>query len=143
MISVILVALFSLFNFREYQERARDNRRLNDLNTLEAAISAFKNETGDLPDTPDVARHSNELPSESTGELQTASSGWINENLSNFLVKLPTDPVNEPPFIYTYIRDASSFELNAVFEFNVELMQDDGGNNPNVYEVGDNLSLIP
>ena len=54
----------------------------------------------------------------------------------------PIDPVNEAPNLYTYTTNGDDFELNAVLNYYKDKMQNDLGNNANVFEMGTNLELI-
>lgn len=67
---------------------------------------------------------------------------YFNDLIKDYGDKLPLDPTNKKPYVYTFASDGEDFELNAVFYDNDQEMVEDGGNNPNVYEVGTNLDLI-
>ncbi len=47
-----------------------------------------------------------------------------------------------PPPGIIYMHTPSSYEINVVLEFLVEQAQNDGGNDPGVYETGNDLTLI-
>jgi prepilin-type N-terminal cleavage/methylation domain-containing protein len=90
-----------------------------------------------------------------SGETAVDGSGWIAANLSSTsggspLSTLPRDPVNSTALYYGYSCDQSNltFELNAIMESNRyinggddDVESTDGGNNDDVYEVGNDPGL--
>jgi hypothetical protein len=108
---------------------------------LDRAITEYKVDEGSYPDTVDTLRTSTVLPAGSTA-LTNVRTGWIAQNLSAYASRLPIDPINDATYFYSYYHDADTYELNARLEYNFDLMTSDGGNDPNLYEVGNNLGLI-
>jgi prepilin-type N-terminal cleavage/methylation domain-containing protein len=47
-----------------------------------------------------------------------------------------------PPSGVFYRQSGNTYEINAVLEYYVDMMTSDGGNNPNVYEIGNDLLLF-
>lgn len=47
-----------------------------------------------------------------------------------------------PPPGVTYVHTNNSYELNVVLEYYLEKSKNDGGNNPAIYEIGNDLTLI-
>ena len=85
---------------------------------------------------------------------KTDGSGWIPVNFNQIsfgktLTKLPIDPINQTStgnyYTYTYNQQIGKYEINTRFESTKrqELASSDGGDNDNVYEQGQDLSLIP
>lgn len=146
LVSVVVFALLVLavlqINPIEAQRRARDNKRLSDITTLERAILEYKIDNGELPGTQDVTWTSNNLPDGFSGPFEDAESGWIDGDLSVYLSKLPADPVNDNEFRYYYRHNGFSYELNANLEFQTDLEGSDGGNDPFLYELGDDLTVL-
>lgn len=82
-------------------------------------------------------------------------TGWLPVNLATATVLqlsvLPIDPINSavtstPSYYYTYAcKTDYTYELNANLETNTnaEQNQNDGGDNPYLYEVGTNKKLLP
>lgn len=143
LVLIVFGSLVTLYNFSEYKQLSTDNRRISDLQTLERAILEYRSVNDTYPDIPYVVRTSNALPSGNMGPTVQANEGWIDDDLSEFIVKLPIDPSNEYPFIYYYVHDGFTYELNAVLELSAEQMQNDGGSDDSKYEIGSNLNLIP
>ncbi len=61
---------------------------------------------------------------------------------------LPVDPVNtfDSGFYYTYVCGSGSYEINAALasgKYQQRLLASDGGDDPNLYELGSNLTLTP
>jgi len=141
-ILTLLSASFIIYsgNLR-YNEKSRDIKRLSDLSLLERCINEYKMDNNSLPDTAGILRTSTTLPSGST-DLANSSSGWIKTDLSSYTSRLPIDPLNNSEYYYVYFHNGSSYEINAKLEHLTEDMQKDGGNDDEVYEMGDNLQLI-
>lgn len=84
--------------------------------------------------------------------------GWLPINLSLLpyppLPAYPIDPINfyDRKFFYSYVfkRSSSTFEINAQLEFEgyklnagEDKVSTDGGDNQNIYEIGNDLNLMP
>lgn len=122
----------------------RDKKRLSDISLLERIISEYYVDHDQYPGIESVIYVSNMLPNGNTGPLQNPITGWIGPgiDLSSYNVKLPTDPHNTETYRYSYTFYESTFELNAVLEVSNELMASDGGDDADVYEVGNDLTLL-
>lgn len=143
----ILVTLTSIIVFFlkpiKNQKRGRDIVRINDLLTLTRAIEEYKLDKNSYPDVINTTRTSSALPAGNTGPETNPLQGWIDADFNGYLTKLPIDPINSGSLVYTYRTDGSTYELNAILEFdNEKLMQNDGGNNTAVYEVGTKKTLM-
>lgn len=133
LLSLLIGGIITLGRPGEMQKRARDNKRLANLTTLERAVDEFVLDNGTYPAAEGVSYFSTD-----TGYV----IGWIEEDLTEYLPALPTDPVNDAEYFFTYYHDSSGYELNATLEFMEEKMSSDGGNDNTVYEVGNNLFLL-
>jgi hypothetical protein len=123
------------------KSRARDDRRLSDINILDQAINEYLLDNGDYPDVVGTLRDSTSLPSGNTS-LDNSSDGWIDADLSKYTAKLPVDPLNDATYHYSYYHNITGYELNAVLEYYTEYAQEDGGDDPDIYEMGNNTTLI-
>lgn len=145
-LSVIIVAFTFVVMFihpPNKQKKARDTVRLSDAIVLSRAVEEYNLDNGSLPDTDNTLRVSNTLPVGNTGPLEGISgNGWIDATFTGYLTKLPIDPVNTGSFIYSYKRNGTVYEINMVLENSSSEMQNDGGNNSNVYELGSSLTLV-
>jgi type II secretory pathway pseudopilin PulG len=141
MLIVLISAVIIFVNPSTQSKKARDNIRLSDLTVLERSISEFVLDNNRYPDQVNVLRMSTTLPP-GVVSLQDSKGGWINDNLSKYNEKLPIDPINDSSFYYSYTHDDTGFELNAKMEYYTQKMFEDGGNDNDVYEVGNNLNLI-
>lgn len=139
--AIILGAIFTNVNPAESRARARDNKRLSELSTLDRIVIEYKLDKETYPDVEDTLRQSHILISGAFG-LTDVQRGWIDANVSDYYTRQPIDPLNNETYHFSYYHDGSSYELNAVLEYNTELMQNDSGNNPNAYEIGNKLDLI-
>jgi len=137
-IGVIIVlssAVILYVGIPENKAKSRDLVRLSDMTYLESAIAQYKLSFKSCPDNVNVQRDSTVVPVGST-------TGWINQDLSEFAPKLPVDPINNASYKYLYICNGVDYELNAFLEHYTSKSSEDGGNNVNVFESGTNLSLI-
>ena len=107
--------------------RGRDEKRLSDLAALDRAINEYKLDNKGFPDAVDTTRYSNALPVGNAGPLAKSSDGWIDVDLTNYLVRLPVDPTNDDTYRYSYRHTQYSYEINAVLEYDTTAMLNDGG----------------
>jgi hypothetical protein len=152
----------------------RDTQRIADLKKIVDSITYYETENYgllsfygtptlvyiSLPDT-DASCSSwlNQLPTLPIGYGYRCSAtptnidgtGWIPINFSASslvnLQKLPIDPINKPPYYYTYVV-GGSYELTALMERDTNKGPDsiagkDGGTENFVYEVGTNKNITP
>jgi type II secretory pathway pseudopilin PulG len=141
-ITVLFLAIALILNPVEMQERGRDEKRMSDLNHLDRAISEYLLDADSFPDTIDTTRYSNVLPAGNSGPFEDSTDGWIDQNMVQYLVRFPTDPLNDTTYRYSYRHSVATYELNAVLEYYVEEMQNDGGNNSAIYELGNDLTIL-
>lgn len=142
----LAVILFSstLYMLRpeEFRMKGRDARRLSDLGFLKQAIVEYHLDTGDYPDMDGIIRKSDESFG---GEFQsTDGTGWIPVNLSQYLTKLYSDPLNSGDFVYRYKKSGEDYEIDAKMEEDTGKMLNsyDGGDDNDRYEVGTDLTLL-
>lgn len=143
-VSIVLMMLTLVLlyvNPIKNKKRSRDNKRLSSLQTLDRYVNEYTLDNQIYPDEASVLRRSNVLPAPSD-QLQGITSGWILADFSEYGSVLPTDPLNDGDYFYSYTHNGVSYELNAKLEYNLDLMENDGGNDPNLYEIGNNLTLM-
>lgn len=98
--------------------RVNDEQRKNDLRTLRNALSQYS--------------------VDNDGEYPTDLSSLI----PNYLVDIPTDPTTGNEYKYAVSSDKTEIELNATLENkDDESDKNDGGDDDDVYEVGDDSGL--
>jgi prepilin-type N-terminal cleavage/methylation domain-containing protein len=140
---LVLITMTTIFiNPLSQLKRSRDEKRLADILTLERAISEFVLDNKRYPDFEDTLRFSTSLPSGSS-DLSNANLGWIYDDFSGYLEKQPIDPINDGEFFYSYMHSSTGYEINARLESYTDEMVNDGGDRDDLYEVGNNLNLIP
>lgn len=143
-VAVVLV-IFSILVFNidiaGNKKKTRDTKRLADLAVLDRAINEFQLDSKSYPDSGSVLRSSHILPPGNTA-LENSASGWIAQDFSAYMSKMPTDPINDGDYHYAYFSNGSTYEINARLEYYLEKSQDDGGNDSEVFEDGNNLLLI-
>jgi prepilin-type N-terminal cleavage/methylation domain-containing protein len=151
-IAVIAAIVVVLVNPMEIMRKSRDATRLADLKAVMKSIEVGVQDVGGpaaefycfTPSTPPCTGNSND-----PGNMRINNgTGWIKVNFSGMptvtVTTLPMDPVNDANYFYTYRSDGTAYELDAVLESvqNQAQMQNDGGDNPNSYEIGSSLTLI-
>jgi len=93
------------------------------------------------------------------GNTAVDGNGWIPVDFDQIssgapLVQLPVDPVNDPSqhlvYLFACNATAHTYEIDAVMasqEYGKggarDVVSTDGGNDPNVYEIGSDKTLIP
>ena len=141
-ISLLILIFFVYINPVELKSKTRDEARLADLQTLDRAINEYFLENEEYPGAADTTLTSSTVPTTSMGPPENAQGGWIGIDMSKYFVKMPIDPLNDTAYRYLYRYSGASYELNATLEVLTELMQTDGGNSADVYEIGNNLTVL-
>ena len=138
---ILTTALVFFINPSEQMKKARDKQRLSDMSTIDRAINEFLLDNKRYPDQEEILRISTSLPPGSS-DLARSNLGWIHDNMSKYISNLPIDPLNNDEYYYSYFHDLTGYEINAKLEILNNEMINDGGNDPNMYELGNNLNLI-
>ncbi len=172
---VILIILFIFFlKPTEVLKRGKDNKRILDINNFNKLVKIMfitmpdfslynyvtpKTVYLSLPDnSTSCASYQNQLPPLPSGWSYRCSpnpqnidgTGWIpipfNTNPSVKISKLPLDPINKPPYYYSFIVDdgykfASNLESTS-YKGPEKLSSKDGGIRDDIYEVGSQLTLL-
>ncbi|MEM5812018.1 MAG: LamG domain-containing protein [Candidatus Aenigmatarchaeota archaeon] len=168
LISILATILIIILKPGEILKRSRDTQRIGDLNNLDKSIKFmvinepnFQETTYassnivyiSLPDSSSTCDSwLNKLPSLPAGWSYRCSAtptnidgtGWIpfpfSQNPLINISKLPIDPLNQPPYYYSFVV-GGSYKLTAKPETNYNFAIDDGGIEPILYEVGTNKRL--
>ena len=153
LIAILAVIGLVIFNPMQMMAQGRDSNRLADLANLRSAVILATQEASGSGAA--VLCFGTTAPcSEVTFPLGTNTrssngSGWVKVDLSGqksvTMPALPIDPGNSSTYKYTYSSDGSGWEIDAVLESDKykTQMENDGGNDPAVYEVGTKLDLLP
>lgn len=149
-IIAILAAVFVLIiNPVELTKRTRDAKRLTELANLRQAISVSAQEATQSAIL--VLCHTSTIPCSGKSQIDNRNSngtGWVKVDLgvqkTIAIPTLPTDPINDNSYHYSYCSDGENWEINTVLESEQQskMMVDDGGNEENKYEIGSDLTLI-
>jgi type II secretory pathway pseudopilin PulG len=140
-LSIFLSGTLILVKPAQLFKRGRDQKRLSDISAIERAFSEYLLDNNTFPDSADTSRTSTILPDGNSGPLENPASGWLSD-VSSYITKLPTDPLNNEAYFYSYQHTGSTFELNARLETLLDLAQNDGGNDSAVYEIGTDLTIL-
>ncbi len=174
-IAVLSTVLITIIQPAEIFKNARDTQRINDLKNIEKTINlmlinnqSFNEKQYASPNIVYVSlQDSSTICSSWLSQLPLLPYGWsyqCSENPNNLdgtgwipipfsqnylinIPKLPTDPINKPPYFYTFTV-GGSYELTAALESESnkgkeELGGNDQGDNNFIYEVGNNKKLTP
>lgn len=143
---LVMLMVSAVFILRPDQKRkkAQDEKRLSDISMLERAINEYLVDNGNYPDEANVTRISTTLPPGSPGSLASSTAGWINQDLSRYVARLPLDPINDGNYYYSYRHTVNAYELNARLEYLTEYAVNsyDGGNDDALFEAGNNLTIL-
>ncbi|MBI5220504.1 MAG: prepilin-type N-terminal cleavage/methylation domain-containing protein [Candidatus Liptonbacteria bacterium] len=167
-IIAILAAIAVLgINPVERLKETRDSRRIQELETLAKAISLYISDviSPDIGAVGTCYAHSNSSVvcanrftgggiAAATSSINYDGTGWLPIDFAAMssppIQNLPTDPMNNTAYFYAYKPNpgTNSFELNTKLESrkysqggNGDLESSDGGDDPNLYEIGNNLNL--
>lgn len=133
--AVVLVALNPL----ALMQKGRDATRMQDLESLRKAIDLA------IADSSITLTAVASSASNAAGATRAVDgTGWVSftqttaPGVGKYLSVLPVDPTNSATYHYVYASDGSTYELDTKFESADYLSKtaNDGGNDPNWYEVG-------
>lgn len=148
-IAILAAVVVLIINPLELTRRGRDAARLSDLANLQQAINVAVQEA--TSSSAAILCNGGATPCNGSSNVGTRSSdgtGWLKVNLSSqksvSVPTLPIDPLNNAANHYTYCSDGNAWEIDTALESTQQSgkMSTDGGNDPNLYEVGSNLNLI-
>jgi len=163
LIAVLAVAVTLALNPAELLKQGRDSTRISDLANINSALLLYLVDVS----TPMLTSSTNcyvygSVTTTCSGRFSGATTvvtsssqavngqGWIPVNLSLIssgspLPRYPIDPTQSNPYFYAFRPSSTSgfYEINAQLESSKYANQaaTDGGNNNNVYEVGNDLNL--
>lgn len=144
-VTAVLIILsgiaYSLISPSSSKAKARDNKRLSDISNLDRAINEYRIDRQSYPGSQSVLYTSTSVPAGSP-DIYSPTSGWIPADLSDYLPKYPTDPLNDATYHYEYLQNGGGYEISARMEHLTEEPQSDGGNDPLKFELGTDLLLI-
>lgn len=158
----ILAALVVLaINPAEMKRRARDATRISDLASVESAISLAVTDGAPVPDTTGYATNS----TTSSRQAVNATGNYVLMDVSKYFSVLPQDPSYKSggslilsvitgtqnvmttsvdrDMGYSFGADGSDYELNSYLEAKDNYLKvfNDGGDDPNTYEIGTHPGL--
>ena len=130
-VSTLAITLFMNLYPLENKQKFRDNSRLANIAEIERVVNEYFLDYGNYPGDPDILYVSD-------------FTNWIPiSDVTEYISRLPIDPLNKNTSKYYYIHNNDSYEINATLEFFTDMMQKDNGDSSQKYEVGNNLTLIP
>lgn len=146
-IAILAGAVLLAINPAETMRKSRDSTRLSDMDTLRSAINmALAEGVITLKNLNGATRNSGtgSQAADGTGYIEYTKVDPTGTGLAKYIPALPKDPTNSGDYVYTFSSSADDYEINARLESasNTEKMENDGGNDDAVFEVGTNLTLI-
>lgn len=146
--TLIYLATGSFLNqFYGLSKDSRDQQRISDLSSLNQLISQFVNSSA--PNSLCAQTSPCIGFSFSPTSPSVNGQGWVKVDFSKnsrfASTRLPLDPINNLKYYYRYCSDGKNWELDAKLESSSSLSKanSDGGDDPELYEIGTNLTLCP
>lgn len=146
---IVLVVVVLAINPVKMISKSHDIQRLADFTQLTTGLNLF------LADNKNFNGLTGPYLSTAVDDknrTKTNGTGWIPVKFNTIssgvpLPSLPFDSINNGTYHYTVGVNTvnNTYEINCVFENadNFSKMSSDGGNNPDVYEVGTDLTILP
>lgn len=149
-VAILSAIAITILSPVEIQRKARDAVRLIDLSSLSQVIN-IANQESMLSGTPDLC-FAAQAPCQGSSfpiyadTLKNDGSGWVKVN---FVLRkgakvsfLPVDPLNNQNNNFSYFSNGEDWEINTHLESDKfkNLMINDGGDNPYLYEIGTDLN---
>lgn len=150
-IAILAAVVVLIINPLELTRRGRDAARLTDLANLQNAINVAVQESTGAGAVSVLCKSTGSYPcngNSNTDGRNSDGTGWVRTDLSTqksvSVPTLPVDPVNDATYHYTYCANNDQWEIDAKLESSQQAgkMTGDGGNDPALYEVGSNLTLV-
>ncbi len=143
LLGVIAAVILRAINPFTQIAKARDAVRKQDVNALARAIQAYHVENYPaLPAAGNTYISTDGSPPENAG-----GAGWIPSDLSTQVKTLPIDLLNNGAYFYRYYADTvpppGRFKIDVRMEADFAAAENDGGIDPNRYEVGTDKTLLP
>mgnify|MGYP000256500054 CR=1 FL=1 len=167
-ISILITILIAIIKPIEILKKVRDNKRITDLKNIEKTIDLLYTTYPNFNEltyastnivylslqdnSPTCTSYLSQLPPLPSGWSYRCSAtptnidgtGWIPIPFNNFdilnLTNLPIDPINKPPYYYSFVA-GGSYKITAKPETNYQPAINDGGIEPLLYEAGSNKKL--
>lgn len=132
----------------EMLKRSRDAKRMSDFALLQQSINVTAQEASNSTLIYCNGAASPCFGNSLNGTSASDGTGWVKVNIGSSRFSpveiLPLDPINSGVFHFSYCSDGANWELNTVLESTQQSsrMSSDGGDNPTMYEVGSDLTLM-
>lgn len=146
LVTIGLISAFGLAATLPERSEENDKKRVKDLETVNQAIKQEITTSGGKislcgKEQSPCYYYSAEKDYDTK---KSDGTGWVKVKLSS-LSELPTDPLNTEDFNYYYCSDGKDWEVETWFQSKksefIQRAKNDGGNNPDAYELGSNLNV--
>jgi prepilin-type N-terminal cleavage/methylation domain-containing protein len=146
-VGILSALLLVVVNPAALLAKARDAKRIEYVENLNKALVLAENEGEitliDQPNCTDCTSASGSIAVDGSGYVRF-SVPLGKTGLYKYIHVLPMDPLNSGANVIKFGSNGKAHELNVVLESadNAPMMTTDGGNAPNLYEVGTSLSIL-
>jgi len=150
-LALVVISLVAV-NPAKLMQNARDNQRFKDIVGLKNAVNLYLADNNDFG-TLEGPYYSNDVTfSDDKTRSLNNGKGWLPVNFTKVstgasIKALPLDPLNNEINFYSMAisRQHKTYEINLHFEKTENIKKEitDGGNNPNRYELGTDLTILP
>ncbi|HNT30373.1 MAG TPA: hypothetical protein PKL83_05470 [bacterium] len=134
---------YQSYKYRKEELVGYDDRGLKHLAQIEAAITTFYTKNGYYPPSSLISPYIDDSRNFTRSSQNTTV--WIPSlATAGSVILQPIDPVNDDIYYYRYMTDkppAKKYELDC--QLSDKNLQQDNGNNPDRYETGTDLTLLP
>jgi len=151
LIAILIAGVIFIVKPSKILEKSRDSQRSSDMKNLTTALAKYLADGHDFKGLVGPYSSIDAGFTNNTALENIDGSGWIPLNFKLISTGapfdlLPIDPLNNT--IYNYrlgvSQSSKTYEIDCVFESpeNITKLSTDGGNNPNVYELGTDLTIL-
>ena len=156
-IAILAIIIVIAINPARILEKSRDSQRFSDMTSLATAVNLYlaDKENQALPATGSRTT----IEAACTADINACKKNdgvapsWVPLNFTSVssgapIASLPIDPTNDSTDYYRFGWNSVSktYEFDCAFESSDNILKmsaADGGNNPNRYEVGTDLTILP
>lgn len=150
-VALLIAGVIFIIKPSKVLEKSRDSQRFSDMRNLSTAINQYLADGHDFKGLVGPYSSIDTGFKDDSARQKIDGTGWtpINFKLISMGAPfdiLPLDPLNSTTYNYHLGVSVSSktYEIDCAFESpeNISKQSNDGGNNPNTYELGTDLTIL-
>jgi len=142
--AVLMYLIFFVASPKDITLKTRDIDRIADMKSLSMAVELYLADGANFD-----SLESDKIYRSNDGSVTADGTGWLPLNFQMVssgapIDFLPRDPVETASYRFTVNKENKTYELDCLLEdkSNQTLARNDHGNNPDIYELGNDLGLI-